>query len=350
MKSPTPVPSHPGNEVLVSLVVPVNDAASYLEEFIEQAVASLASSFRHYEIIIVDDGSVDDSVVVADRILSRLDHIRLVRLSRRFGPEVAISAGLELAIGDWAVVLDPATDPPALIPRLVDHARSNADMLYGIRDKPRDEPWIVRLCARLFYWYASRVIHLDLPRNASHLRVLSRKALNALLQLPQRELYLRVLPLYIGFRSEPFTYTPISRPGMRRRSFGELVNTAVALTIDNSSHPLRLVSVVALIASFLNVVYAIYVVAIFLFKEDVAEGWVTTSAQSALQFFLLSLALAALCEYTGRIFSRVGGQPSFYIMDEQSSAVALKEERRNVLLDESAAVDRAAVEKATSGG
>ena len=216
-------------------------------------------------------------------------------------------------------------------------------MLYGIRNTPRDEPLHVRVCAKLFYWYASRVIHLELPRNATHLRVLNREAMNALLKLHRRELYLRVLPLYIGFKSEPFVYAPIDRSGSgQRRSFGELVNTAVALTIDNSAHPLRLVSVLALTASVMNILYALYVVIVFLLKRQVAEGWVTTSLQNALQFFLLSLALSALCEYTGRIFNRVGGQPSFYIMDERNSAVELREDRRNVLQDESAETDTAA--------
>jgi len=297
----------------------------------------------------VDDGSTDETTAVMEAMLGRLDHLRLVKLSRRFGPEAAISAGLELAIGDWTVVLDPVTDPPSLISTLVERARSTADMLFGVRDKPREEAWHVRAGAAVFYWYASRVIRLELPRNSTNLRVLSRKAMNAILQLHRRELYLRVLPLYIGFRSEPFVYTPVDREGVtHRRTFGELVNTAVALTIDNSSHPLRLVSVLALTASGFNIVYAVYVVLVYLIKRDTAEGWVTISLQSALQFFLLSLAVSALCEYTGRIFSRVGGQPSFYIMDEKSSAVELREERRNVVRDTpDDGADNAAVAAAT---
>ena len=337
-------------EVLVSLVAPVWNGAAYLEFFVEESVSSLAASFQHYEIIIVDDGSTDGTVAVAEGLLKRLDHLRFVRLSRHFGPEAAISAGLELAIGDWTAVLDPATDSPSLIPEMIERARSNADMLYGVRDHPRDEPLHVRISARIFYWYAARVIHLTLPRNTSHLRVFNRKAMNALLQLHRRELYLRVLPLYIGFKSEPFVYTPVDRGAAReKRSFGELVNTAVALTIDNSAHPLRLVSVLALVASMMNVIYALYVVVVWLLKRHIAEGWVTISLQNALQFFLLSLALSALCEYTGRIFNRVGGQPSFHIMDEQSSAVELREDRRNVIKDDSAHSERAAVEAATRG-
>ena len=205
-------------------------------------------------------------------------------------------------------------------------------MLFGVTDRPPDDPWYIRVAARIFYWYIARFVGLQLPRNTTHLRVLSRKAVNALLQIQRRELYFRVLPLYIGFHSEPFVYTQVDRgTSPRRRGFGELVNTAVALTIDNSSHPLRLVSVVALTASVMNVVYAAYVILVYLFKRQTAEGWVTVSLQSALQFFLLSLALAALCEYTGRIFNRVGGKPSFYIMDEKSSAVELREERLNVV-------------------
>ena len=94
-------------------------------------------------------------------------------------------------------------------------------------------------------------------------------------------------------------------------------------------------SLVALTASVLNVIYAVYVILIYLFKSEVAEGWVTLSLQSALQFFLISLVLTALCEYTGRIFSRIAGRPSFYIMDEKSSAVELRNDRRNVVVSAS---------------
>ncbi len=322
------------SDVLVSLLVPLHNEAEIVDAFVEEAVSALQRAVSHYEIILVDDGSTDSTAARAEALLSRFDHIRLVRLSRHFGLDAAVSAGLELTIGDWTIVMDPNSDPPGLIPDLLARARSEADMLYGVREGKSDEPFYLRWATDLFYWYSHRVMHLPLQRNATHLRVMSRQALNAILQIQKRELYMRVLTLYIGFRSEPFRYTPIDRGGTRRRrSFGEMVNLAVAVTIDNSSHPLRLVSLIALTASALNVVYAVYVILIYLFKSGIAAGWVTLSLQSALQFFLLSLVLTALCEYTGRIFSRIAGRPSFYIMDEKSSAVELREDRRNVVLD-----------------
>ncbi len=324
----------PDPDVLLSILVPLHNEASIVASFVEEAVAVLQRTVSHYEIILVDDGSTDETVERADELLARFDHLRLIRLSRHFGLDAAVSAGLELTIGDWTIVMDPNSDAPALIPRLFERARGDADMLYGVRDGRSAEPLYVRWAANLFHWYSRRIMKLPLQRNATHLRVMSRQALNAILQIQKRELQMRVLTLYIGFRSEPFTYTPIDRGGTRRRrTFGEMVNLAVGLTIENSSHPLRLVSLVALTASALNVLYAGYVILIYLFKSGITAGWVTLSLQSALQFFLLSLVLTALCEYTGRIFSRIAGRPSFYIMDERSSAVELREDRRNVLVD-----------------
>ncbi len=324
----------PDPDVLVSLLVPLHNEAGIVEAFVEEAVAVLRETVTHYEIVLVDDGSTDDTAARSEGVLARFDHIRLVRLSRRFGLDAAVSAGLELTIGDWTIVMDPNSDPPALIPLLLDRARKNADMLYGVRDTATAEPFYLRWASDLFYWYSNRIMRLPLQRNATHLRVMSRQALNAILQIQKRELYMRVLTLYIGFRSEPFSYTPINRGGTtRRRSFGEMVNLAVAVTIENSSHPLRLVSLLALTASAFNVIYAVYVIMIYLFKSGIAAGWVTLSLQSALQFFLLSLVLTALCEYTGRIFSRIAGRPSFYVMEEKSSAVGLREDRRNVLVE-----------------
>lgn len=322
-------------DVLVSVIAPFHNEAGILPSFVEETSQVLRKNFDHHEIILVDDGSTDATAERAEDALTKFDHLRLVRLSRRFGLDAAVSAGLELAIGDWVVVMDPNTDPPNLIPQLVDRAREHADMIYGVRDRPTSEPLHIRLATRLFYWYAHSVMRLQLQRNATHLRVLGRQAVNAILKIQKRELYMRVLSMYIGFRSEPFPYKPIDRGGtVRRRSFSEMVNLAVAITTENSSHPLRFLSLIALTASVLNVIYAAYVILIYLFKSKVAEGWVTVSLQSALQFFLISLVLAALCEYTGRIFSRIAGRPSFYIMDEKSSAVELRNDRRNVVVSE----------------
>ncbi|HUQ20927.1 MAG TPA: glycosyltransferase family 2 protein [Gemmatimonadaceae bacterium] len=323
-------------DVLVSIIAPFHNEAAILPAFVEEMSEVLRRHFDHHEIILVDDGSTDGTAERAEEALTRLDHLRLVRLSRRFGLDAAVSAGLELAIGDWVVVMDPNTDPPNLIPQLVDRARERADMIYGVRDKPAPEPLHIRIATNLFYWYAHRVMHLPLQRNATHLRVIGRQAVNAILKIQKRELYMRVLSLYIGFKSEPFAYKPIDRGGStRRRSFGEMASLAIAITTENSSHPLRLLSLVALTASVLNVIYAVYVILIYFFKSRVAEGWVTLSLQSALQFFLISLVLAVLCEYTGRIFSRIAGRPSFYIMDEKSSAVELRNDRRNVVVSAS---------------
>lgn len=331
---PASVPTVPDPDVLVSLVIPVYNEAGIIGAFVEEAATVLRQTVTHYEIILVDDGSTDDTAARVDELLTRFDHLRLVRLSRHFGLDAAVSAGLELTIGDWTIVMDPNSDPPAVIPHLLERARKDADMLYGVRVGASVEPFYIRLATDAFYWYSRRVMHLPLQRNATHLRVMSRQALNAILQIEKRDLYMRVLTLYIGFRSEPFAYSPVNRGGTtRRRTFGEMVNLAVAVTIDNSSHPLRLVSLIALTASAMNVVYAIYVILIYLFKSGIAAGWVTLSLQSALQFFLLSLVLTALCEYTGRIFSRISGRPSFYIMDEKSSTIGLQETRRNVVLD-----------------
>jgi len=331
----------PGDsDVFVSIIAAFHNEAPILGAFVNEISESLSRMFAHYEIILVDDGSTDGTAQRAEELLTQFDHLRLVRLSRRFGLDAAVSAGLELAIGDWVVVMDPNTDPPAIIPEMVERARQRADMIYGVRDKRAHEPLHVRFATNVFYWYAQHVMHLPLQRNATHLRVLSRQAVNAVLQIQKRELYMRVLSLYIGFRSEPFPYKLIERGGtVRRRSFGEMVNLAIAITIENSSHPLRLLSKLALTASMFNVVYAIYVILIYLFKKRVAEGWVTLSLQSALQFFLISLVLTALCEYTGRIFSRMAGSPSFYIMDEKSSAVELRNDRRNVVVSSVGEID-----------
>ena len=319
---------------LISVVAPLHNDADIVEAFVAEVLEVLRGSFTHYELVLVDDGSLDATPEVVNQLLGRHEFVRCLQLSRHFGEDVAISAGLESVIGDFVVVMTPASDPPARIPDMVSRARDGVDVVYGVRDTRGVEPLWARWGASFFYWYSQRVMKLGLPKNSTHFRCLSRRALNALLRIRDRSRYLRLFTSYIGYRSEPFEYAPLQRRGHHaRRGSMESLELALTLVIDHSPHPLRLVSGVALGAGLLNVVYALYVVLIYALKPDVAEGWVTLSLQSAMQFFLISIVLTALCEYTGRVLGRLSERPSYYLRDERSSAVLLREERRNVVDD-----------------
>jgi len=319
------------DELLVSIVAPLDNDGQSLDAFVGELTGVLEKNYHEYEILLVDDGSSDDTPALAGQVLARYAHVRFLRLSRHFGEETAILAGLESIIGDYVVVMQPRTDPPALVPALVEKALSGYDIVYGIRLGRDDQPFWYRAATRLFYWYASRVASLNLPADTTQFRCLSRPVVNALTKLRTPDPYLRLLTWNLGFKRIAFPYEIISGKREAPRTFGESVRLAVAMITENSAHPLRVMTWLGLFASAMNVIYALYVVLVYLFKPHLAEGWVTLSLQAALQFFVISIILTVLSEYVGRLFLRTLPRAPYILEAERNSSVVIPGTIRNVV-------------------
>ena len=322
-------------DLFVSVVAPLHDDAPIVEGFLTELGEVLKGAYANYEIVLVDDASADDTVARVDGLLSRIECVRLIRLSRTFGTEVAITAGLECSIGDFVVVAMPETDPPALIPQIVESCRSGAGIVTGLAPTDRPRSAAASLMARAFRWYARRFWGTDVLTEATHFRALSRQALNAFTQLRDGYRQLRWYSATIGFQSATFVYTPLRRSGRaRQRSFWAHAVEAIEMIVVNSRHPLRFASHLGLLASGINLLYLGYVIAVYLFRDHVAEGWTTLSLQQGVMFFLVFVVLTVLSEYTGRILEETRRRPPYFVMDEKNSSVVLTDrERRNVVLD-----------------
>lgn len=321
-------------EVFVSVVAPVHNPGALLAPYVEEVVDVLRRMSRHFELIVVDDGSTAVPAATWDALLARHEGVRVLHLSREFGEEQAIAAGLDTAIGDFIVTMSPGADPPALIPALVQRAREGADVVLGVKTSRRGDPWWLRLGAAAFYWYVRRIVHLALPANTTHFRCLSRQALNALNKLRETGSRLRLFSTYIGYASVSFPYEPVGQTERSRsRTLSDAASLALAMVLDNSAHPLRAASLLGVVAALLNLGYASYVLITYAMRDDVAPGWVTMSLTSAAQFFFLAIILAVLCESVGRLPKRLSAEPGYYVREERSSAVLLREERPNVVHD-----------------
>jgi len=322
------------HESFVSVVAPIHDPGPYLESFVEVVGQLLARDYRYYEIILVDDGSTTLDPARVRALLDRQPNVRVLHLSREFGEEHAILAGLDVALGDYVVTLSPGADPPELIPTFLHAARDGADVVLGVRTSRQRDPWWLRIGASVFYGYVKRVLHLDIPENATHFRCLSRRGVNALAQLRRASMRLRVFTTYIGISPRLIAYEQVGSTTISHsRSPVAALGTAMAIIMDNSPHPLRLVAGIGLLASSLNLLYAIYVIIVYVVRREVAPGWATLSLTSAAQFFALTVMTAVLCEYVGRLSTRLQDAPSFYVRGEQTSTVMLEMDRRNVVAE-----------------
>lgn len=320
-------------DCFVSVVAPLDNDESLVEAFVVEIMQVLRQNYTNYELVLVNDGSSDDTALKVSGLLHLYECIRLINLSRHFGTDVAISSGLDSVIGDFVVVMIPESDPPQLIPELIERARHGNDILIGVRRDRADEPVWMRVGAYLFYWGCCKLLKIPLIQNSTQFRVLSRQVINAITQLQDKSRYLRLLSSYVGYNSQTFTYDFIRRYKRRRlKNWIELFDTALQIVVVNSVRPLRFASYLGLIASILNIAYIGYIALVYFLKDSVAEGWVTLSFQNAIMFFFILMVLTILSEYIGFIVERIKGVPSYYVASEKNSSVLIADrERRNVV-------------------
>jgi dolichol-phosphate mannosyltransferase len=310
-------------DAFLSIVAPLEgDSSAAVEAFVDETVAVLRGMVTHYEIILIDDGVPEPTLARIRAILERYDFVRFLRLSRHFGEETAISAGLDVAIGDWVIVMLPNTDPPALIPEFFARAQSDADIVYGVRLHRKAEPVWYRAGARLFYWYINSVVGAGIPKDSTQFRCMSRQVVNAISQIRGPDQYLRLLTSYIGFRKQPFPYSPINRTGtVTVRPKREALNLARALIMDHTTHPLRVVVWAGVTLALLNFVVVVL---------HAGEAGPAT-VHGAFGFLVTAMMLAVVGEYIGGLSRRLRDRPAYYVREEQTSSVLLREERKNVV-------------------
>lgn len=309
----------------VSIVALVADESARLPGFVAETLQELAATTADYELILVDDGGGASTVAACDRVLAEHECVRLIRLSRRFGVDVAATAGLDTAIGDLTIVMHVATDPPDRIPDFVVLGDGGADVVVGTTGR-RGRSWPRRMAWRLFHGVFRRMTGFRLVHGASTMRLFNRRALNALIRIRQKTVHLRLLGCSVGFRTVPLEYQPTAARHVTPlvASVGE----AVSMLVTHSPAPLRLVSYLGGTASLLNVLCMAWVVAANVWKDRVVEGWTTLSLQIAIMFFFLFTTLIVVAEYLAHAFEEVKDCPLYHVAEDRCSSTAVSDARK----------------------
>lgn len=316
-------------DVFVSTVIVAKKSTKRLTKYIEELSDLLKNRYTNYEIIIVDNGVAEGEVETLTETLLRIPCIRVIRLTQNFKYDTALFAGLEVSIGDFVCTLDPSIDPVDIIPELVEKNQSK-DVVQGVSQLPVASSRLGQLGRRIFYWYNRKYIGIDIPVDATYLASYSRRAVNALTQTNRSQHHIRHMARRVGYAYEIVPYQPLRHPANNKK-LKRGVMEALEISISYSTHPLRFVTWLGLIASIANVFYAGYVIAVNILDQRVAEGWTTTSLQLSLMFFILFIIIVIISEYIGRILTESYKDPQYYVTDELTSTVALADaDRRNV--------------------
>ena len=321
------------SDVLVSVVCPIRNFADHVDAFLSKLHAVLDGHYEQYEIVLVDDGSTDGTYQKMKSWLLRTSSGRAIRLSREFGLEVALTAGFDAAIGDFIVVMLPEFDPPALIPEMVECCIKNGSIIIGQRKSTTGDSLLVKASRKPFYWFCRRFLKLSIPESSTYFVALSRHAVTHINRTRDKFRFLKVITTQIGLDYELFPYDFASPGGKTKtfHSFWQSFKISVNVVTSSSLRPLRIVAFGSLLLSFFNLLYIGYVIAIYFFKSQVAEGWVTLSAQNAVSFFLVFLILAVISEYLGRTLIESMDRPLYYVADESRGTESVAHaDKRNV--------------------
>lgn len=304
--------------------MPCLNEAPNLAVLLPALVAVLQPLAQHYEIIVVDDGSTDGTPDLLKNWAQQNAGIVYVQLSRNFGKESALTAGLQAAKGDAVVCIDADLQhPPALIAQMVERWKQGADMVYAVRATRHDESLFKRWGTRLFY----RLMHtgggMTMPQDAGDFRLLDRRVVNALLQMPERNRFMKGLFAWVGFRAEPISYTPTERLHGRSsfkalKLFGFAIDGLTAFT----TWPLRLLSLTGIGLSFLSFAYGLFIIVKHLMYGDPVQGW--TTLITVILFFagVQLISVGVLGEYIARIFDEVKRRPVYLVRDRVGSGLA----------------------------
>ena len=324
-------PSVPATgEAVISICAVLIDDLDRIDQFLTDTSQLLSARFRYYELLLIDNALDRPASSRVEDWQHRIPNIRLLRLSRHYSHEIALAAALDNSIGDYVVVMNIATDPPSMIPQLITTAISGFDVVIAERSANNDPP-IRKFLSQVFCRIASILLGYQLQPNATYFRAFSRRAVNSLIRIRSKNRYLRCLNGMVGFSQASIPHIGFSS---RSRGPSRLIasaGSAADIIISNSAAPLRLASLLGLIASSANVLYFGYILVVTLVKRKLAEGWLTISITSTTMFFLLFIILSILSEYVARILDESKDQPLYFIETETNSDVSsFQHDRLNV--------------------
>ncbi len=317
--------------VFLSVVYVVRNQGDRLDGIIKSAVERLSLLVADYELIVVDNASCDGSVDILKSLTkeSGYPNLQVYALTKEVDSDAASWVGLENALGDFVAVVDPLLDDINFLPEMLEKAVMGADVVFASNQQKPRQSFAYRAAYTMFNFLYRNFNGIHLAKDAPQYRLLSKRIVNFILQHPQPAITYRHLPATGGFARINMEYSaePLS---INTKKLGDSIDRGMRLLVSTTQAPMRIVTVLSLFGAAANLVYSAYVVAVGIFKADVAPGWVSLSLQQSGMFFLISLVLLVLGEYILHMASLSNEGPLYHVGQEFTSARMTRREKLNI--------------------
>ncbi len=307
----------------ISCVIPAYNEARNLTRLVPQALATLRQLSPHIELIVVDDGSRDDTAAVMQTLCAAHEQLVSIKLSRNFGKESALTAGIDLAIGDVVILMDAdGQHPLALLADMLAKWQQGADVVYAVRKNRQDQSVMqVRLTA-LFYKLVNWGSPIEIPPNAGDFRLMDRQVVNALKTLSERNRFMKGLYAWVGFNSTAIDYDPLPRTdGVTRFGLGGSFRLALTGMVAFSTVPLRLLTWFGMLLAIVALAYGGWAVLEYFIWGASVPGYATLVVSMMFFSGIQLLGLGILAEYVGRIYDEVKRRPSYIVAQRNGSGL-----------------------------
>ena len=325
----TPATSLRPDRPALSCVIPAYNEADSLPLVLPELWKALGALTDRFEIVVVNDGSRDTTLNVLSALAVRYPGIVVVDLSRNFGKEAALTAGLEAAAGDVVVLMDAdGQHPIELLATMLRRWREGVDVVYAVRRTRTDQSSLHVLLTGWFYKLINWGNRVQIPPNAGDFRLMDRSVVDALLQLPERNRFMKGLYAWVGFPSEALDYDPLPRiKGQSHFPLGGAFRLALTGTLAFSTVPLRLLTFAGLALAAVSMAYILVVLYEYFVQGIEVPGYATLVV--SIMFFsgIQLLALGIMSEYVGRIYEEVKRRPMFLVRKRWGQGLSNDETR-----------------------
>ena len=299
----------------VSCVMPAFNEALNLDLVVPKTLAALQALSSQVELIVVDDGSQDNTAGVMRALCAAHAQVMYVRLSRNFGKESALTAGLDAARGEVVILMDAdGQHPTSLLFRMLSKWREGADVVYAVRRSRQDQSALQVGLIGLFYKLINWGNHIEIPANAGDFRLMDRQVVNALNALPERHRFMKGLYAWVGFNSTAIDYDPLPRAdGLTKFGLGGSFSLALTGMVAFSTAPLRLLTWVGVLLATMALGFGAWVVLEYFVWGIPTPGYATLAVGIMFLSGIQLLGMGILAEYLGRIYDEVKRRPSYIV-------------------------------------